>query len=316
MDRVAWWFTSGGTYYDDDGDVRSVSGFIVKSSSRATRRHMMGEVKAKTSAEFPAAEKSKIDKLQPHNLLHNLAASQDSINGLALPKEKKTVRSCIVEELKAMVIARGGVVTARDGRALRKEELQKIVRAYLSMKTENLKNTVYFNRAGSENGIFATIDTSERKSVPQIIDQLVQCPDFEASLHQFVVHLTGVLESDRFIDDYSTNALEAPELPESFIFQLFVHFGENLTQKNTVSGLTKVIEMDKILYHALAWSEDRKSIYIISKQRASQVRDEKTRNKTADGGFVACFLITNLRGSLLRENVNRLPILRPSERMI
>ena len=85
LDRVARWFTSGGTYYDDDGDVRSVSGCIVKSSSRATRRHMMGEVNAKTSAEFTAAEKSEIDKLQPHNLLHNSAASQDSINGLALP---------------------------------------------------------------------------------------------------------------------------------------------------------------------------------------------------------------------------------------
>ena len=40
--------------------------------------------------------------------------------------------------------------------------------------------------------------------------------------------------------------------------------------------------MDSILYHGVA-SENSDSIYIISKQRASQVRDEATRNQTAIG---------------------------------
>jgi len=43
------------------------------------------------------------------------------------------------------------------------------------------------------------------------------------------------------------------------------------------------MEMDTILYHAMAWSEDEKSVYIMSKQRASQCRDEKTRSKTDVG---------------------------------
>ena len=43
------------------------------------------------------------------------------------------------------------------------------------------------------------------------------------------------------------------------------------------------MEMDAILYHSNARSEDGKSLYIISKQRASQTRDEKTRNKTGYG---------------------------------
>ncbi len=41
--------------------------------------------------------------------------------------------------------------------------------------------------------------------------------------------------------------------------------------------------MDNILYHAIAWADNKKSVYIISKQQSSQVRDEKTRHKTAPG---------------------------------
>ena len=41
--------------------------------------------------------------------------------------------------------------------------------------------------------------------------------------------------------------------------------------------------MDQVLYHANAWSDDGKSMFILSKQRASQTRDEKTRNKTDAG---------------------------------
>ena len=62
-----------------------------------------------------------------------------------------------------------------------------------------------------------------------------------------------------------------------------MHVGESVSQKNIVSGLTRVLEMDKVLYHANAWSDDRKSMFILSKQRTSNTRDEKTRNKTDAG---------------------------------
>ena len=162
-------------------------------------------------------------------------------------------------------------MTGRDGKALKKEELQRYVCAYLSVESENPKNTVYFDRSKNKNGIFETIDTSEQKSVLQIIDQLVRCSQFEASLHRFFVDITNRLETGSFVDDYSTIALEAPELQENFIHQAFVHVGEHVSQKNIVSGLTRVLEMEKILYHAIAWSDDRNSIYILSKQCASQV---------------------------------------------
>ena len=88
-----------------------------------------------------------------------------------------------------MVIARGGSVTGKDGKALKKTELQKIVRAYLSTEKAKPQTAVYFNRRRESNGLFANIDTSERKTVPQIVDQLVRCSEFEDSLHRFFVQV-------------------------------------------------------------------------------------------------------------------------------
>ena len=108
--------------------------------------------------------------------MHNSAAPREDINGLSLPEGKATVDKCTVDELKAMVIARGGNVTGKDGKALPKPELVRIVRAYLLLEKQNTKHTVYFKRDRKNNGIFAKIDTSERKSVKQIVDSLVMLP--------------------------------------------------------------------------------------------------------------------------------------------
>ena len=179
-----------------------------------------------------------------------------------------------------MVISRGGNVTGRNGSALSRAQLQATVRAYLSLEKENSKHTVYFKRDRIRNGIFADIDTSKRNSVPQIVEQLVRVPEFEPSLHKFFLDLLSLVKEDGFIDDYSTIAMEAPEIREEFIHESFVHVGESVNQKNIWAGLMKVLEMESVLYHAVASSADGQSLYILSNQRASQVRDENTRNKT------------------------------------
>ena len=112
-----------------------------------------------------------------------------------------------------------------------KVELQRIIRAYLSLESENPQHTVYFNRSPEGNGIFSKIDTSERQSVPKIIQQLVHCNEYEPSLHKFFVDLSSYLKEGKFNDDYSTIAMEAPELKEKFIHQAFVHVGESVSQK-------------------------------------------------------------------------------------
>ena len=73
---------------------------------------------------------------------------------------------------------------------------------------------MYFNRAQGGNGIFAKIDTSERKSAREILDQLVRCKEFEPSLQRFFADIRLMFLTGGFVDDYSTIALEAPELSE------------------------------------------------------------------------------------------------------
>ena len=83
------------------------------------------------------------------------------------------------------------------------------------------------------------------------------------------------------MDDYSTIALESPYMPESFIQQPVVHVGESTTQQHLASLLTLAMEMEKVLYHASTWAEDGDSSHILSKQRASQVHNERTRHSTS-----------------------------------
>ena len=82
--------------------------------------------------------------MQPHNLLHNSAASRETTRSVALPTSRDTVAEYRVEELKAMITARGGGVTGRNGKAYSKEAMQRIVRAYLSMeKRKHSKHCVF-----------------------------------------------------------------------------------------------------------------------------------------------------------------------------
>ena len=61
--RVYKWFSEGGTYYDDDGNIMSVSGRHIKSASRATHQHMNGELDPKTSKEFTPDQKKMIESV-------------------------------------------------------------------------------------------------------------------------------------------------------------------------------------------------------------------------------------------------------------
>ena len=134
------------------------------------------------------------------------------------------------------------------------------------MEAKNKRSTVCFSQNCNKNGIFADIDTSERQTVSQIVDQLLGSSALEPSLCRFCVDINGVMEVGRFVDDYSTTALEAPELPEKFIHQLCVHVRGSIVANNTVSLLAEVLKMEKLTYHTITWVEDQKSNYILSKQ--------------------------------------------------
>ena len=161
---------------------------------------MKGLMNSQNLAAFTNTENQVTGCMQPYNLLHNLAAPRETIRSVALPTSRDTVAECRVEELKAMITTRGGGVTGRDGKAYSKEAMQRIVRAYLSMEKENTRSTVYFNRAQGGNGIFAKIDTSERKSAREILNQLVRCKEFEPSLQRFFEDIRLMFLAGGFVD--------------------------------------------------------------------------------------------------------------------
>ena len=99
----------------------------------------------------------------------------------------------------------------------------------------------------------------------QIDNRLLRCSEFKPSLQRFFVNINNVLETGSFVDDYSTTALEVPELPEKFIHQSWVHVGESVVAKSIASLLAKILEMEKVIYHAIQWSVDCKSVYILLK---------------------------------------------------
>jgi hypothetical protein len=193
LERVSKWFSRDGTYYDNDGNIVSISGALVKESSSSTLKHINGELDSKTGREFSCDQQAKIQLIQQHNLIHNSAAERSQIYGLSLLEGMAIVNNCRVDQLKAMVIAQGGSVTGRDGKSLGKEQLVRIVKAYLALEKENPKHTEYCDRSRKQNGIFANINTSKRQSVDQMLNRLVSCGEHEQSQQ---LHRAG-----QFIDD-------------------------------------------------------------------------------------------------------------------
>jgi len=283
LKRVSDYFLKKGTYYDQAGNIYSVDGKLIQRGNTATRRHMNGESNTKTGKELTAEEKRDVTSVQPHNLQHNSATDREKINGISLPENKQSLNDCKVEELKAMIICRGGSLTGKDGKSLTRPQLILQLKAYMKMEKEKPSSVVFFDRSRCNNGIFAKLDTSERRSLPQMLNDLVNTPGYEPNIHAFFEDLLRCCTEGKFVDDFATIALEAPEITAKFIVQELCHIGDKDKQKNITSGLKKMMEMDELLYHGVATANDGKSIYIVSKQRASMNHDEKTRNKTEYG---------------------------------
>ena len=60
----------------------------------------------------------------------------------------------------------------------------------------------------------------------QIISDLVNCNEFESSLHQFFVDIQNLLNNDQFNEGFGEIAMESLEMSESFIYNVFLHVGK------------------------------------------------------------------------------------------
>ena len=135
----------------------------------------------------------------------------------------------------------------------------------------------------ASNGIFAKVDTRHGSNVMSTLQALANHSGFEAGLRGFFADLIRYHADKKFIRDFDTISLGAPEMTERCIKEAFAHIGDSANQKTLSTSIKRVQEMDELLHHEIAWADDRKSIYIVSKQRASQNHDETTRNKTVHG---------------------------------
>ena len=93
LKRVAQWFALVRTFYDNSGNLMSISSKLLAEATPATRQYMRGEVNPKTGVAFTATEQHKIDSVNLHNLLKNSAARRNTIRGVSLPDNRDTVAS-------------------------------------------------------------------------------------------------------------------------------------------------------------------------------------------------------------------------------
>ena len=85
-----------------------------------------------------------------------------------------------------------------------------------------------------------------------------------------------LLRTGKFVSDYDIIATTTPELKPELIYREYSYIGESVkAQKNTGTSLSRVLGLNKLLYHANAQSETNDTLWILSKQTASMAKEKK-----------------------------------------
>lgn len=283
LEFVSNWYCNGGCYYSEGGNIVSFDGSIRQRAVRSTTEHMRGRLDPKEKAPFTAQQNQQINEVIPHNMFHSSAEDKSNIRGVVLPEGRASVDDCLKAEVKKMLISRGASVMGKDGKELGVDDLRARLKRFLFVEKERPSQTVYFNRTDS-NGIFSKIDTGHKQSIERILRNLARShAHTNSGLVEFFSEVESLHTNGRFIDDFDTIAAESPEIDPNTICEEFIHIGHEKRSKSIRNALKRVVEMNDLLYHAVAWREDRRSFFILSKQQASQRHDQKTRTMTGAG---------------------------------
>lgn len=151
---VEEYFTENAIFYSTRWQIQTVGGRIVKESCPESLHHMQGDTHPKTGLPFSEEERKQLSALRPHNLLHNSEKDRRDIAGVSFPSGKASISDLNVQELKAMIIARGGSLTDPSGQAHRKEALQKLLEAFMAVEEQNSKHTVFSRETVRRMGCF------------------------------------------------------------------------------------------------------------------------------------------------------------------
>eukprot|EP00978_Attheya_sp_CCMP212_P004223 scaffold9225_cov66-Attheya_sp.AAC.1 len=284
LKRVGQWYSRSGLFYDSNGNLFQINGVMKEAASNRTKMHMQGRLHPKTLAVFSDSENEQLRSVDAANLLHNSKADRLKLDGIRMPNGKSNMKECTNDELKRMIVVRGGNTTnPQNGGQMCKVEMIKIMQAYQILENHVPSSVGYFNRSKRDNGLFVKIDTSERKTIPQMLSAIDSPEVPDPTIRSFAHKLLGVFKAGKFIDSFDSISDTAPELEPRMIENEFVAVGQSKNSKCLADALTRTQEENERLYHAIAWSEDKKLLYILSKCRASMSTDEKTRPQTGMG---------------------------------
>ena len=206
--RVLDYYSKKVTHYNKDGDVYLVEVKITRQINETTHHRMRGELDPKTVKELIEDEKSYLALVKPYDVLCNSASDRNKIKGISLPENKSSIEECAVEDLKVVIICRGGSLTGKNGKSLSRSQLLLQVKASLKIETEKPSSVFCFDRSRSNNGMFSKIDTSKRRSLTRIINDLANNPSYEPNIISFFVDLLRYCKQVKCVYNFSTIALE------------------------------------------------------------------------------------------------------------
>jgi hypothetical protein len=250
---VIQWFASEGSFYDDHGNVISVGddGKVVHAVTPNQRYHMLGKRNPKSpfgADALPDRSQQKVDAYKAANMYHNSLAEGIDERG-SLPPGRESLEQCKVTEMQKMVIARGGSIKDTSGRNINKKELVLLLKQYLFVEEEVPSQRVIFDRDRTTNGLFAQINTDNGANVPKIISEIIQATSATSGI---LLEVHGPLGNNKFKDDFDYIALNSPELKETTIRAFFMHIGYSQDQKTIGTSMRRVMDLDAIMYHAIA----------------------------------------------------------------
>ena len=133
---------------------------------------MKGQCDPRTGAPFTVEQQHIFDGYDPSDALHH--SKIKTLQASELPNNKSSVFECTSEELKPMVLARGGSITSHAGRPVHVDDLKEVAAGFLNLEMEVPSRKVYFDCNPQTNGIFSKINTKHGANIGQIIGQVAR----------------------------------------------------------------------------------------------------------------------------------------------
>ena len=284
--RVVKWFSLDAQCYDSTGNIVSLKhGQIIHAMTVNQTRHMQGgrDPKSYRGSDALADESCyKLDAYKVSDAFHD-STTKGIDERASLPTGKDSLGKCTVAELQKMVLARGGSIKEAGGKNMNKAALVLLLHKFFFLEKEVPAEQVYYDRDRETNGIFAKISTDNGTDIPKIVAQLIAASESHQGL---LLEVQDLLEDNKFIDDFDDVALNSPELHESTIRAFFIHIGYNPKQKTLGTSFQRVLDLDDVMYHAIAEGacvkrsgQGARFFYILTKVEGSYSSDQKHGTK-------------------------------------